>query len=141
MSDINSTAALPPTAGADALLAKPPVRPLDARDFKGAKDSKEFDKVFQDYEAVYLSQMLSHMYAGVEVDPMFGGGAGEETMRSLLINEYGKLMAARGGVGLAEAMKKQMLQIQEQQALEQAQLANPQAAVDPAHTITGGDHE
>lgn len=119
MSDSLSTAALPPTAGADALLAKPPIRPLDARDIQGKKDSKEFDKVFQDYEAVYLSQMLSHMYEGVEVDPTFGGGPGEETMRSLLLNEYGKMMAARGGVGLADAMKKQMLQMQEQQAQQQ----------------------
>ncbi|HCM84122.1 MAG TPA: rod-binding protein [Alphaproteobacteria bacterium] len=129
MTDINSSAALPPAAGADAFLAKPPLRPLDARDWQGAKDSKEFDKVFEDYEAVYMSQMLSHMYAGVEVDPMFGGGPAEETMRSLLINEYGKMMAQRGGIGLADAMKKQMLEMQEQEALQQISEQNPAADV------------
>ena len=113
--------AMPGGVDANALLAKPPIRPLDARDFQKAKDSKEFDEVFKQYEAVFLSQMLSHMYEGVDVDPMFGGGMGEKTMRSLLINEYGKLMAERGGIGMADAMKNQMLQVQaEIEAKEQA---------------------
>lgn len=124
MSDSVNTAILPPTAGADAFLAKPPqIRDLDSRDLQAPKDSKKFDQVFQDYEAVYLSQMLSHMYEGVEPDPMFGGGQAEETMRSLLLNEYGKMMAQRGGIGLADAMKKQMLQVQEQAAQQQAAAA------------------
>ncbi len=125
MSDSGSSAILPPTAGADAFLAKPPIRPLDSRDLQAKKDSKEFDKVFEDYEAVYMSQMLSHMYEGVEVDPMFGGGPAEETMRSLLINEYGKMMAQRGGIGLADAMKKQMLEVQEQEAQKQLMATTP----------------
>ena len=125
MSDSLNTAILPPTAGPDAFLAKPPIRELDARDKQVTGDPQKFDKVFKDYEAVYLSQMLSHMYAGVEVDPMFGGGAGEETMRSLLINEYGKKMSEAGGVGLAEAMKKQMLLAQEQAQFTQDTTAAP----------------
>jgi Rod binding domain-containing protein len=126
MSDVTSTPMLPPNASANTLLAKPPIRELNASDMRDAEDSTKFDKVFKDYEAVYLSEMLSHMYAGIEVDPMFGGGAGEATMRSLLINEYGKKMSEAGGIGLADAMKRQMLAAQEQVALAQQAATTPE---------------
>jgi Rod binding domain-containing protein len=32
----------------------------------------------------------------------FGGGAGEEAFSSLLTEEYARLLAERGGIGLAE---------------------------------------
>ena len=32
----------------------------------------------------------------------FGGGAGEEAFASLLTDEYARLLAERGGIGLAE---------------------------------------
>lgn len=125
-------AIIPLAARAEALVNNN-IRPLDGRDVQ-TKDAKKFDKTLQDYEAVYLSQMVSHMYAGVEVDPMFGGGAGEETMRSLLINEYGKKMAANGGIGLAAAMKKQLLQQQEQMHAAEAKPATEQTNGIPGKT-------
>jgi Rod binding domain-containing protein len=89
---------------------------LNGKDVQSLANNPKFDQSLKDYESVYLSQMLSHMSAGVGVDPNFGGGIGEETMKSLLINEYGKLMEARGGIGLAAQMKKQLLAAQEQQS-------------------------
>ena len=115
---------IPPAARPDALIAKPPIRPLNGGDIQNAGDPK-LDKTFKDYEAVFLSQMVSHMYEGVGVDPMFGGGPGEETMRSLLINEYGKKMSDAGGIGLAAQMKKQLLAQQEQQTTAQTPHAPP----------------
>ncbi len=100
-------------AGADAVNN---IRPLSSSDIQAAKNSKKLDQTLQDFEGVYMSQMVSHMYEGVEVDPQFGGGVGEETMRSLLVNEYGKKMASAGGIGLAAAMKKQLLAAQEEAA-------------------------
>jgi peptidoglycan hydrolase FlgJ len=40
---------------------------------------------------------------GLNANPdSFGGGAGEEAFASLLTDEYAKLLAERGGIGLAE---------------------------------------
>lgn len=89
------------------------IRPLNASDIQKSANEKKIDKALQDYEGVFLGQMLSHMTETVDVDPAFGGGQGEKTMRSLLINEYGRMMAANGGVGLAAAMKKQLIAAQE----------------------------
>ena len=113
MADDLTTAAAS-QAAQNAMAAPNTIRSLNSNDVLGAADGKKFDKAMQDYEGVFLSQMMSHMYDTVPVDPMFGGGAGEQTFRSLLVNEYGKKMAAAGGVGLAAAMKKQLLAEQEQ---------------------------
>jgi len=113
MSSDLSSASVPIGAQPDAIVANN-IRPLDGRDVRISKDDKKFNQTLQDYEGVFLSQMVSHMYEGVEVDPNFGGGVGEETMRSLLIEQYGKKMAAAGGIGMAAQMKKQLLEAQEQ---------------------------
>jgi peptidoglycan hydrolase FlgJ len=70
----------------------------------------------QQFEASFLSQMLSHMFEGVGEDPMFGGGKGEEVFKSFLVDEYGKSVARAGGLGLADAVQKEMLRMQEQRA-------------------------
>ena len=67
----------------------------------------------QEFEAVFLSQMLQHMFDGVETDEMFGGGEGEDMVKSLLVDEYGKLIARTGGIGVADYVKREMLSLQE----------------------------
>lgn len=71
-------------------------------------------KAAQDFEGVFLSQMLSQMFSGISTDEEFGGGAGEEMFRSLMVDEYGKKLAARGGIGLADSVLKQLVKTQEQ---------------------------
>lgn len=67
----------------------------------------------QGFEAFFLSQMLSHMFAGLEADPLFGGGHGEEVWKSLMIDEYAKATARKGGIGIADHVMTVMLQAQE----------------------------
>lgn len=67
----------------------------------------------EEFEAVFLSQMLGHMFAGIETDGMFGGGQSEEMFRSLMINEYGRQITEAGGIGIADAVMAEMLRIQE----------------------------
>ncbi len=44
---------------------------------------------------------------------MFGGGNGEKIYRSLLLQQYSELTVKRGGVGIADAVQREMLQLQE----------------------------
>lgn len=71
------------------------------------------DKAAQDFEAVYISEMLKPMLETVEVDENFGGGKGEEVFRGLLIQELGKSVAKQGGFGLAEHVRAELLKTQE----------------------------
>lgn len=76
---------------------------------------KKMDKInaaAKDFEAVFISQMMSHMFSSVEVDPMFGGGQGEEMFRSMMVEEYGKQLAASGGIGIAEQVTAKLIDMQ-----------------------------
>lgn len=70
-------------------------------------------KAAQSFEAVFLTQMMEHMFEGVGKDTMFGGGSGEEMFRPMLFEEYGKLMAQRGGIGIADAVLRTLVKQQE----------------------------
>ncbi len=64
-------------------------------------------------EALFLSQMLQPMFKEFSTEAPFGGGPGEEMWRSLQVDEFGKAMARAGGIGLADAVMREMLAIQE----------------------------
>ncbi len=66
-----------------------------------------------EFEAVFLGQMFAEMWAGVEVDPMFGGGHQEEMFRDMMVREMGKQVARSGGIGLADDIAAEMIRIQE----------------------------
>jgi peptidoglycan hydrolase FlgJ len=89
--------------------------PTAPRLARGA-DMSAVKKAADEFEGMFLSQMLGHMFDSVEVDPLFGGGHGEEMFRSMLINEYGKSMVKAGGLGLSAQIQRDMLRLQEVQA-------------------------
>jgi Rod binding domain-containing protein len=78
-----------------------------------ARDAKGVDAAAADFEAVFLSQMLEQMFKGVRTDGPFGGGKAEDMFRTFMLQEYGKVMAANGGVGIADVVKREMLRAQE----------------------------
>ncbi|MCB1556217.1 MAG: rod-binding protein [Alphaproteobacteria bacterium] len=85
-----------------------------ARDLTSVKNIEKIDEAAQEFEAMFVSEMLKPMFEGVmEPDPMFGGGKGEEIFKSLMLDEYGKLIAKSGGIGIAEQVKAEMIRIQE----------------------------
>lgn len=58
-------------------------------------------KAAQQFEAAFLSEMLK--YTGInKPSDSFGGGAGEEAFASFLTDEYARLLAERGGIGIAQ---------------------------------------
>lgn len=69
----------------------------------------------QDFEAFFLTQVFEEMFAGIGPDPLFGGGAGEETFRSLMFQEYGTAIAHGRGVGIADRVQQEILKLQEAQ--------------------------
>jgi Rod binding domain-containing protein len=74
--------------------------------------SRKLDQTAQNFEGMFMTQMLQPMFDTVKVDPMFGGGHGEEVMRGFLVQEYGKVMAKGGHLGIASYIKKQMVNAQ-----------------------------
>ncbi|MES1990665.1 MAG: rod-binding protein [Pseudomonadota bacterium] len=67
----------------------------------------------QDFEAQFMSSMAQSMFEGIETDPTFGGGEGEDTFRSMLVSQYGKEMSKAGGIGIADQIYGEILKLQE----------------------------
>jgi Rod binding domain-containing protein len=78
-----------------------------------AGDTEKAREAAREFEAFFLSQMMQPMFSGLSTEPPFGGGHAESTWRSLLVDEYGKMMANNGGVGVADAVMRTMLSAQE----------------------------
>jgi len=88
-------------------LPAPVVAPHPSADPTKAK------KVSEQFEGVLISEMLNDMFAGIKTDGMFGGGAGEDMFRTLMIDEYGKQIATQGGLGLSDRVARELLRRQE----------------------------
>ena len=70
-------------------------------------------RVAEEFEAVFIAQMMAPMFEGLETDELFGGGPGEDIYRSILVEEYGKSIARAGGIGLSDAIQREILRLQE----------------------------
>ncbi|PZP55502.1 MAG: flagellar biosynthesis protein FlgJ [Micavibrio aeruginosavorus] len=92
------------------------------------KDMKKIDKTAQDFEAVFVTEMLRPMWNMMKVSEDFGGGKGEEVFRDFTLNEYGKQIASQGGFGIATHVKEQLIRLQ-------AETSHPGAAPEVIATI------
>jgi Rod binding domain-containing protein len=80
-------------------------------------DPAKLAKAAQDFEAMAIGQLLQPMFDTVDTaHGLFGGGAGEETWKPMLVQEFAKQIAAHGGLGLAKPVYDAMLRMQEGQS-------------------------
>ena len=93
------------TTPAAAQAATQPAAPAIDRNSAAYKSAQEF-------ESVFLGQMVAQMYTGLDAQGPFGGGFAEQTYRSLLYQELGRQMSAGGGVGIADAVYAEILKLQ-----------------------------
>lgn len=79
-----------------------------------AADSAQIAKSAKDFEAMAIGQMLQPMFDTVKIaNGVFGGGAGEEAWKPMLVQAYAKQIAAHGGLGLAKPVYDAMIRMQE----------------------------
>ncbi len=67
----------------------------------------------EEFESVFLAQMMAPMFDGLGEDELFGGGPSTKIYRSMMVQEYGKAIARTGGVGIADAVEREILKLQE----------------------------
>jgi peptidoglycan hydrolase FlgJ len=79
----------------------------------GRSPEAQARRAAQEIESFVESQFVSSMFAGLETDPVFGGGPSEAIYRSLMAEEFGRAAARSGGFGIADSVYREMLQAQE----------------------------
>lgn len=99
----------------DVALSLPPVetrRPGPSSDVSNVKTREQAEAVAQQFERMFIAEMLRPMFEGIETDGEFGGGNAEATFRPMLIDEYANAIAKGGGVGIADSVLKEILRMQ-----------------------------
>jgi Rod binding domain-containing protein len=74
-------------------------------------DANAVRRAAEDFEAVFLGQLLAGLTQGLAADGPLGGG--DDPFAAMLRDEYGRLIARSGGVGVADAVMRQLLRAQE----------------------------
>lgn len=75
--------------------------------------SAEIRKVAEEFEANFLFELLGPIFDTLETDGLGGGGAGERAFRPMLVQEYARQLARTGGVGVADAVARELMKLQE----------------------------
>jgi peptidoglycan hydrolase FlgJ len=70
----------------------------------------------EDFEAMFLSNMFQNMFTGMDGEGPMGGTTGVAPWRSFLTQEYGKMFAKSGGIGLADDVYRSLIAQQEARA-------------------------
>lgn len=72
----------------------------------------EVRRAAQEFESVFLAQMLAPMFEGIDTDGLGGGGLGEEIFRPMLVERYAEALSKAGGVGIADSVVRELMRMQ-----------------------------
>ncbi len=86
---------------------------LGSASVKATLRDEQITEKSQEFESVFLSQMLEHMFSGIKTNELFGGGQAEDVYRSFMIDEYARLISRSGGIGVGDHVKREMIKMQE----------------------------
>ncbi|PHZ83334.1 rod-binding protein [Paremcibacter congregatus] len=93
------------------------IQPSAVNPKKAQTPGTDFERKARDtadsFEAVFLSQILKSMSTGLKADGAFSGGHGEDVFRDVLNEEIGKQISKNGGIGLSDAVYREILKTQE----------------------------
>lgn len=72
-------------------------------------------------EGVFLNTLMKQMFSSIKTDGTFGGGFAEQTWRGMQAEQFANNLAQSGGIGLADQITRNLLDMQEavQQPLPQ----------------------
>jgi Rod binding domain-containing protein len=80
-----------------------------AKSVKGNIDkSSKLYKVSQEFEAIFIKQMLNVMRKSVSKTGLMDGGMAEEIFEDMLYDEYAQKMAETGSFGIADMIYRQL---------------------------------
>jgi Rod binding domain-containing protein len=97
-------------------IPAPATAPLAGAPLPGAPSptapASELRRAAEEFESVFLAQMLAPMFAGLDTDGLGGGGMGEEMFRPMLIEQYAAAISRAGGIGLADSVVREFMRLQ-----------------------------
>lgn len=80
---------------------------------QGPQSQRRIAGQAREFESVFLAQVLNTMNTGIGENTGFDGGHAESQWRSLLNEHLARDVARGGGVGVADAVQRELLRAQE----------------------------
>jgi Rod binding domain-containing protein len=74
----------------------------------GVKKNSKLYRACQEFEAIYIKQMLNVMRKTVNRSGLLDGGFAQEVFEDMLYDEYAKKMAEHAGFGLSDSLYRQL---------------------------------
>lgn len=78
-------------------------------------DKNELHKVCQDFESIFIHQMLKAMRKTIPKTGFFGKSSGKELFESFFDIEVGKLISKKGGFGIGKMLYENLIRKVENQ--------------------------
>ncbi len=76
----------------------------------GGKDSARLTEACAEFEALLVQKLFQTMRASIQKSGLIDGGSAEEIYTAMLDQRVAQEMALRGGLGLADGMKAQIIE-------------------------------
>ena len=67
----------------------------------------------REFEAFFIGQIANLMFSGLGGDGYLSAGPGESIYRSMMAEEFGRGAARAGGIGISDALQREILKLQE----------------------------
>jgi len=67
----------------------------------------------EQFEAVFLNTMFQTMFSGLDEGGAWGNETGSEAWSGMLVEQYANTIAKAGGIGIADAVQRELLALQE----------------------------
>lgn len=82
--------------------------PRESKQSRIVDKTSKLYKVSQEFEAIFIKQMLNVMRKSVAKTGLLDGGMAEEFFEDMLYDEYAEKMAESGSFGIADMIYKQL---------------------------------
>ncbi len=66
-------------------------------------------KVAKEFESLFISQMLEHMFGESSGEEAFGGAESDDIYKSMMVEQYGKAISKSGGMGIAAHIERSLM--------------------------------
>ena len=117
--DIPALSSLPPFAGEvsraqlatkEAAVSPSAVDPTAPP--RAGEQTDDIRRIAEEFEGMFLAEMLAPMFESLDTDGLGGGGVGERVFRPMLVERYAEAIAKSGGIGLADAVVRELVRLQ-----------------------------
>ena len=90
-----------------------PAQAIDQSSKASPADIQRARQAAEEFEAIFLSQLMKNMSTGLKADSTFGGGFAEDLYQDVLNEKIGEQIAKTGGIGISDAIFKELIKEQE----------------------------